>query len=77
MTNEIEAILGSPPERDELVIQLFARNGGQWGEVFREGDTFYLDLYCGEGGAAMRFRLEDLRIALEKSEKVLRERLVS
>ena len=26
----IEAILASPPERDELVVQLFLKDGGQW-----------------------------------------------
>jgi hypothetical protein len=28
----IEAMIASPPDRDELVVQLFVKDAGQWGE---------------------------------------------
>jgi hypothetical protein len=36
MSEKIEAILGSPPEKEGLVVQLFITGGGQWGEIDRE-----------------------------------------
>ena len=46
----LEAILASPPERDSLVVQLFVRDGGQWGEVFLEEGLFKIDLYPNSRG---------------------------
>lgn len=46
----LEAILASPPERDGLVVQLFVRDGAQWGEVFLEDRQFKIDLYPNSRG---------------------------
>ncbi len=73
--NQIEAILGSPPERDELVIQLFVRNGGQWAEIYREGDVYWIDLYGSGGVTPLRFRVDEVINALTRSVNELRKRL--
>lgn len=71
---QIEAILASPPERDELVVQLFAKDGGQWGEVYRCEDSFWIDLYTSEP-TPLRFKLEAFLEALSRSKNALSQRL--
>jgi hypothetical protein len=56
----LEAIVASPPERDDLVVQLFIKDGGQWGEVFSEGDSYIIELYERNGIGVRRFRIQDL-----------------
>lgn len=41
----IEALIGSPPEREELVVQLFFKHGGQWGEIFRDEGVYKMVLF--------------------------------
>jgi hypothetical protein len=65
MTSKIEVMLASPPDRDELVAQLFATNEGQWGEVFRDEDQYVVEIY---GSASpWKFTLDELIQALEKA----------
>jgi hypothetical protein len=71
---KIEAILASPPERDELVVQLFTKGGGQWGEVYRFEDSFWIDLYTSEP-TPLRFKLNSFVEALSRSKTALSERL--
>ena len=71
---QIEAMLASPPERDELVIQLFTKDGGQWAEIFRQQEAYWIELY-GMGSGPLRFKLEDMIDALTGSFGELRERL--
>jgi arsenate reductase-like glutaredoxin family protein len=71
---KIEAIVASPPERDELVVQLFTKDGGQWAEIFRDQDTYWIEFY-GMGQDPMKFRLEEMIDALSRSFNELRERL--
>ena len=52
----IEAIVASPPERDELVVQLFLKDGGQWGEIFREEGRWWIELYQRSDGQPWRTR---------------------
>lgn len=67
---QIEAIIGSPPERDELVVQLFAKDGGQWAEAYREQGVYMVELYV--AGSPMRFRLDEMISALGRSLDELR-----
>ena len=71
----IEAMLASPPERDELVVQLFLRNGGQWGEIFRQADEYWIDIYRSEKEPPIRVTVSELVIALTDGVKELRQRL--
>lgn len=41
----LEAFLSSPAEREALVVQLFLRDGGQWGEIFKDKGKYWLELY--------------------------------
>jgi len=71
----IEAMIASPPERDELVVQLFEKDGGQWGEVFREAGRWWIELYPRQDGQPWRLDLEELRTVMDISLKELRSRL--
>ena len=72
--SQIEAMLVSPPEREELVVQFFARDGGQWGELYRENGQFWIEL-CLVGGSPLRFKVEDMIGTISRSLAVLQERL--
>lgn len=75
MERTIEVQLGSPPERDELVAQLFHTRGGQWGEIFREDGVYKLELFtapnkpltidCEECLDAMQTAIAELKARLE------------
>lgn len=71
----IEAIVASPPERDELVVQLFVKDDGQWGEIFREGGRWWLELYPRTDGQLWRLNLEEARTVINLSFEELRRRL--
>jgi hypothetical protein len=75
MEKTIEVMLGSPPEREELVAQLFHTNGGQWGEIYRENGMYKVELFtspneplqldCEECLDAMRTAIVELKARLE------------
>jgi len=71
----VEAILASPPDREELVVQLFLRDGGQWGEIYRESGEYWIDIYGSEHEAPMRLTVNEMVDALTQSVKQLRQRL--
>lgn len=71
----IEAMLASPPDREELVVQLFLRNGGQWGEVYREGGDYWIDIYRSQHEAPIRLTVSEMVGALSQSVDNLRQRL--
>ena len=73
----IEAIVASPPERDELVVQLFLKDGGQWGEIFREEGRWWIELYQRSDGQPWRLGLNEVREVLELSLHELMRRLES
>jgi hypothetical protein len=69
----IEAILASPPERDELVVQLFFRGGDQWGELYRDNGVYRLDVLSRQ--PATTFNASELLTALARALDELRSRL--
>jgi hypothetical protein len=71
----IEAIIASPPEREELVVQLFVKNSGQWGEIFREQGSWRLELYGRADGQPWNLDLEEARHVMDLSLKELQTRL--
>ena len=75
VANTIEALLASPPDRDEPVVQLFYRDGGQWGELFRSDGTYWLEIYCAAQTAAVRVQADDLVNGLTEALRELRARL--
>lgn len=70
----IEAMIASPPGRDELVVQLFAKPGGQWAEIYRDGGEYFIDLYT-LGSPPMRYNVDSLIQALSRSKTELKDRL--
>ena len=72
--NQIEALLSSPPEREELVVQLFVKDGGQWGEIYRDKDIYWLDLYRSDS-VTLRMKVDDVLDSLNRSVKELKSRL--
>ena len=73
---QIEAIIASPPDRDELVVQLFAKSGGQWAEIYRDGNEYFIDLYLTDS-PPMRLNLDSTIQALSRAKLELKERLES
>lgn len=71
----IEAMVASPPERDELVVQLFLRDGGQWGEIYRQGGAWWIELYQQSDGRPWRLKVEEVIEVLSLSLQELRQRL--
>lgn len=74
MGRSIEVILGSPPERDELVAQLFHTGGGQWGEIYREDGIYKIELFC-PPTESLRVDCEECVKAIEISLLELKNRL--
>jgi hypothetical protein len=75
MTNAktLEAMLASPPDREELVVHLFFRDGGQFGEIYRDGESYWIDVYT-DGGAALKFKADELLSVMSLSLAELRQR---
>lgn len=71
---KIEAFLASPPERDELVVQLFVEGGGQWGEVYRDTGNYWIDLYL-SGSATTRVQFNHFVEMITRSKRELEGRL--
>jgi len=71
----IEAVLASPPDRDELVVQLFLRNGGQWGELYRMDGDYWIEIYRSEREPPMKVTVNELVLALTKAVGELHKRL--
>jgi len=71
---QIEAMIASPPERDELVVQLFVKDGGQWGEIYRKNDEYVIDIYV-TASMCVCTSVENLIQTLVHSRQKLRDRL--
>ena len=69
----IEAMLASPPDREELVVELFLRGGGQWAEIYRENCEYWIDIYRSEHEPPLRFAVSEMVSALTRSVEELRE----
>jgi hypothetical protein len=75
---QTEAVIASPPppDRDEIVVQLFVKDCEQWGEMYRQNEEYWIDMYfC--ASAPVRLSVEDLIQALVRSRQKLREQLES
>jgi hypothetical protein len=70
----IEAIVASPPDRDDLVVQLFSKESGQWGEMYQQDGIWWIDMYQQENGQPWRFRVEEVISVLSLSLAELRRR---
>jgi hypothetical protein len=57
---KLEAWLCSPPEREDMVVQLFFVEGAQWGEVREESQTLQLEIFASKSEKPMLFDLEEL-----------------
>ena len=70
----IEAIIASPPEYDELIVQLFLKDGDQWADIYRKDGLYWIEF----GGVLMdqvRLPLEELIHVLSLAHSELRLRL--
>lgn len=74
---KLEAIVGSPPYRDELVVQLFFRDGGQWGEMFRVDGRLVVEVYHQDSAVALQFDVDELVHVLDLARSELHARLTS
>jgi hypothetical protein len=72
--SQIEAMIASPPEREELVVQLFIKNGGQWGEIFRDEGAYFMELYLGDS-STLRLSVDHLLNVIQGAKQTLSERL--
>lgn len=68
----IDAIIGSPPEREELIVQLFHRDGPLIGEVYREQGGYWIQFLNAGEGSELRLNADELLIVLQKSLSELR-----
>jgi len=61
-TDHIEAIVGCPPEKEKLVVQLFVKDGAgdQWGEIDQEHGCLEIEIFPHPEGRAWRSRLAEL-----------------
>jgi hypothetical protein len=71
----LEAIVASPPDREELVVQLFHRDGGQWGEMYRQDSDWWIEVYQQVDCQQWRVRVEELIEVLSLALSELRRRL--
>ena len=72
---KIEVIIASPPERDDLVIQYFEIDGGQWAELFKEDSEYKIEFYQKENGEPWGFDFEEVIKCLELGKEELMKRI--
>jgi hypothetical protein len=75
MNQTIEAIVASPPEREDLVVQLFVKGGAQWGEIFQEDGEFQLQLYPRPDGEPWTLNCHEARTVIGIAMNELRTRM--
>lgn len=68
----IDAIIGSPPERDELIVQLFHRDGPLMGEVFREKGAYWIQFLDQSERPVLRLNADELVTVMQRSLNELR-----
>ena len=68
----IDAILGSPPERDELIVQLFHRDGPLFGEIYREHGIYRIEFIDQSERPVLRLDADELVAVMQLSLRVLR-----
>ena len=67
----LEAFIASPPERDDLVVQLFVKDQGQWGEMIFHNGKLIIELYPREDGEPWQLDLNEVQHVLQKGKKEL------
>jgi hypothetical protein len=45
--NKLEAMIASPPERENVVVQYFCESAGQWAELYVRDGKPVLEVYSG------------------------------
>jgi hypothetical protein len=70
----IEAILGSPPEHEGLTVQLFVKDGDEWGQIYQENGVYLLEVACGIPGNTAKLPIEEVIRVLGLSLAELRSR---
>jgi hypothetical protein len=71
----IEGWIISPPERDEVIVELLHRDGDGWGEIYRDKGLYVIKIFAPSGEPAVILDADELVIALQLSLKQLRDRL--
>lgn len=70
MNSDMTVEVASPPDRDDLVAELWQANA-MWGEVRWAGGRFVLELYPKPGDGAWSFGLDEVLECLEESKRTL------
>ena len=73
MIDKIEAVIGSPLEHKGLVVQLFVRDGGQWGEIDQDAGELEIEIYSHPAARPWRFNIEELEKVLTLAKERLRQ----
>lgn len=71
----LEVLLASPPEREELVAQLFVKEGAQWGEIMRDSGRYCVELYGRADGQPWRLDFEEFKKVIDLAHRELSKRL--
>jgi hypothetical protein len=71
----LEALIASPPERDDLVVQLFVKGQGQWGEMIYLKGKLILELFPREDGEPWQLDLDEVQYVIQKGKEELNLRL--
>jgi hypothetical protein len=71
----LEAMVASPPERDDLVVQLFVKGLGQWGEIIFDKGKFIIELYQKEDGEPWKLDLEEVQHVIQIGKEELKRRI--
>jgi hypothetical protein len=74
-TKTLEAVVASPPEKDDLVVQIFVKDGGQWGEIIYDKKGFKLELYAQSSGDPWILDLDEVEEVFALAREELRKRL--
>ncbi|WP_437200877.1 hypothetical protein [Planctomicrobium sp. SH664] len=74
MNKTIEIMIASPPERDELVAQIFVVDGGQWAEIYRENGVYMADIFV-PGDQILQLKCEEVIYSMQKALGALKDRL--
>ena len=69
----VEAWLESPPERDDLVIELYVIGGNGFAQIFRENDRYWIDINTVPGTAPIRFDATELAEVITSATKTLKD----
>ena len=72
MVDKIEACFVSPPDKVGFAVELFVKNGNQWGEIDQENGELEIEICTVPGGQTLRFNLEELETVIDLAKKRLK-----